>query len=153
MLRAQITKSHDDFRIVEDSTLALFALIIGFALSMAASRFDQRKSLEQTEANSIGIEYSRGDLLPPADAARVRTLRSKCHDERILFYTTRKERGLAAINAETAKLEGEMWAAAAAPATTQPSPTVALAVAGMNEVIDAQGFTQAAWLNRVPIAA
>jgi hypothetical protein len=30
---------------------------------------------------------------------------------------------------------------------------VALAVAGMNDVLNSQGYTQAAWWNRIPIAA
>lgn len=36
---------------------------------------------------------------------------------------------------------------------TQPNPVTALAVAGMNDVINTQGYTQAAWLNRIPLAA
>jgi len=34
-----------------------------------------------------------------------------------------------------------------------PNPVVAVAVMGMNDVIDAQGYTQAAWLNRIPMTA
>ena len=39
------------------------------------------------------------------------------------------------------------------PALAQPNPVVALAVAGMNDVLNAQGYTQAAWWNRIPHAA
>ena len=35
----------------------------------------------------------------------------------------------------------------------QPTPVVALAVSGMNDVLNSQGYTQAAWWNRIPIAA
>jgi hypothetical protein len=35
---------------------------------------------------------------------------------------------------------------------SQPNPVTALAVAGMNDVINTQGYTQAAWLNRIPLA-
>lgn len=31
---------------------------------MAASRYDQRKNLEPEEANAIGTQYVRADLLP-----------------------------------------------------------------------------------------
>jgi hypothetical protein len=41
---------------------------------MAISRYDQRKIYEEDEANSIGTEYVRTDLLPAADAAKVRAL-------------------------------------------------------------------------------
>ncbi len=33
------------------------------------ARYDQRKNLEEEEANAIGTEYVRADLLPQADAA------------------------------------------------------------------------------------
>jgi hypothetical protein len=40
-----------------------------------------------------------------------------------------------------------------APAVTQPTPVIALAVAGMNDVLNTLGYTQAAWWNRIPTAA
>ncbi len=79
----------DDFRVVQGAILTLLALIIGFTFSMAIGRYDQRKNLEEAEANAIGTEYVRADLLPAADAAKVRTLLRRYTDERILFYTTR----------------------------------------------------------------
>jgi len=50
-------------------------------------------------------------------------------------------------------LQAELWSAVAHVATVQPTPIVALAVSGMNDVLNSQGYTQAAWLNRIPIAA
>lgn len=38
-------------------------------------------------------------------------------------------------------------------ATAQPNPVIALAVSGMNDVLNSQGYTQAAWWNRIPHAA
>jgi hypothetical protein len=70
-----------------------------------------------------------------------------------LFYTTRDKRRLAQINADTAQLQTELWSAVKAPAATQPTPIVALAVSGMNDVLNSQGYTQAARWNRIPIAA
>ena len=46
-----------------------------------------------------------------------------------------------------------MWSVVAAAAKPQPTPIAALAVAGMNDVLNRQGYTQAAWWNRIPIAA
>jgi hypothetical protein len=34
-----------------------------------------------------------------------------------------------------------------------PTPVIALAVAGMNDVLNSQGYTQAAWRNRIPGSA
>src|ERR1700756_4035109 len=61
-----------DFNTVQAATLTLLALIIGFAFSMAVSRYDQRKALEEAEANAIGTEYLRADLLPAESRARMR---------------------------------------------------------------------------------
>ena len=46
-----------------------------------------------------------------------------------------------------------MWAAVAAPANAQPSAVNALAVASINDTLNSQGYTQAAWWNRIPIGA
>jgi len=141
-----------DFTVVTGATLTLLGLIIGFSFSMAISRYDQRKDYEEAEANAIGTEYLRADLLPANDASKVRDLLKKYIDQRVLFYTTRDEEKLAKINADTAKLQNELWSALR-PQTAQPTILVALAVSGMNDVLNSQGYTQAAWWNRIPIAA
>jgi len=143
----------EDFGVILAATLTLLGLIIGFSFSMAISRYDQRKNFEEAEANAIGTEYVRADMLPSADAARVRALLKDYLDQRILFYKTRDQQQLRQIDTDTARLQSELWTAVQAPASAQPSPLSALAVAGMNEVLNSQGYTQAAWWNRIPIAA
>ena len=142
----------EDFGIVLGASLTLLALLVGFSFSMAVSRYDQRKSLEEAEANAIGTEYLRADLLPDADAAKVRALLHAYFEQRILFYTVRPDR-LREIDARTTALQTEMWAAVAAPAKAAPTPTAALVAMGMNDVLNSQGYTQAAWWNRIPPAA
>ena len=71
-------------------------------------------------------------------------------DQRVLFYETRDDRRLRQIDAATAQLETDLWSAVRAPAVAQPTPVVALAVSGMNDVLNSQGYTQAAWWNRIP---
>jgi hypothetical protein len=144
---------HEDFGVILAATLTLLGLIIGFTFSMATGRFDQRKNYEEEEANAIGTEYVRADLIPAADAARVRALLSKYLDERVLFYTTRNAHKLQQVNADTARLQSELWSSVAVPAHAQPTAVTALAVEGMNEVLNSQGYTQAAWWNRIPVAA
>jgi hypothetical protein len=139
-----------DFGTVLAATLTLLGLIIGFSFSMATTRYDLRKTYEEAEANAIGTEYIRADLLPAADGARVRDLLRQYTDLRIRFYTSRDEDDLAQIATGTTKVQDELWTAASKPAMGQPTPVVALAVAGMNDVINSQGYTQAAWWNRIP---
>ena len=145
--------SHDDFAFVLGAALTLLGLIIGFTFSMAVSRYDQRKNLEEEEANAIGTEYVRADLLPAADAEKVRVLLKNYLDQRMLFYKARNEQKLSRVRAQIALLHTEMWSAVATPAVAEPTPVRALVVAGMNDVLNSEGYTQAAWWNRLPIAA
>src|SRR5271167_2932752 len=67
-------EEREDFGVIQAATLTLLGLIIGFSFSMAIGRYDQRKNYEEEEANAIGTEYVRADLLSAADAATVRQL-------------------------------------------------------------------------------
>jgi len=146
-------EDRNDYGVVLGATLTLLGLLIGFAFSMAVTRFDQRKNYEEAEANAIGTEYVRADLLPANDASRVRELLRKYTDQRVLFYTTHSHQEIAKINADTALLQNDLWSAIQPAAAAQPTPVMALVVSGMNDVLNSQGYTQAAWWNRIPIAA
>ena len=135
------------------ATLTLLGLIIGFTFSMAVNRYDQRKNLEEEEANAIGTEYLRAGLLPAAEAGKVRVLLRSYLDQRVLFYSTRDKAQLQQIDVRTTQLQNELWTVVQAVAAAQPTPTVALAAAGMNDVVNTQGYTQAAWWNRIPAGA
>jgi len=152
-LRPLKEEDRDDFSVVLSATLTLLGLLIGFSFSMAISRYDQRKNYEEAEANAIGTEYVRADLLPAADATRVRVLLKKYIDQRVLFYTIRDPHQLAKINTDTAELQNQLWSALQPTAVANSTPVIALAVSGMNDVLNSQGYTQAAWWNRIPIAA
>jgi len=142
-----------DYSVVLAATMTLLGLIIGFSFSMATGRYDLRKNYEEAEANAIGTEYVRADLLPAADAVQVKTLLRQYTDLRIRFYSARGGDALRQINADTAKLQDQLWVAASRPASAEPTPVRALAVAGMNDVLNSQGYTQAAWWNRIPVGA
>lgn len=145
--------AREDLGLVVGAILTLLGLLIGFSFSMAISRYDQRKNYEEEEANAIGTEYVRADLLPETNGAAVRQLLSKYLNQRILFYTTRDQGQVATIDAETVRLQNEMWAQVKTAAIAQPTPVAAVVVTGMNDVLNRQGYTQAAWWNRIPIAA
>src|SRR5499427_4397491 len=143
----------DDFETVRTAALTLLALIIGFSFSMAVTRYDQRKNYEEAEANAIGTEFVRAGLLPPVSASKVRELLRAYLDQRVLFYTTRSADQLDKVNTATTRLQNDLWSAVQGPAESQPTPVMALVVAGMNDVLNSQGYTQAAWWNRIPTAA
>jgi len=145
--------TRSDFNTVVGATLTLLGLLIGFTFSMATTRYDLRKSLEEEEANAISTEYARLDLLPGGAPAGLQNLLRQYTDLRIQFYEAHYGSNLQKINAETVKVQNQLWVTIATAAKAQPSPLSALASSGMNDVLNAQGYTQAAWWNRIPIAA
>ena len=146
-------EERDDFGVVQSAMLTLLALLIGFSFSMSVSRYDQRKNYEEAEANAIGTEYVRANLLPAADAATVHDLLRSYLDQRILFYETRDKRELEWINASTTQLQTELWFGLQGPALAAPTPVMALVVSGMNDVLNSQGYTQFAWGYNIPLEA
>lgn len=152
-LRPVPNESRDDLNLVTNASLTLLALIIGFSFSMALGRYDQRKNYEEEEANAIGTEYARAGLLPANDAMKVRMLLSQYLDQRVLFYTVRDSVRLTSIANETTRLQNEMWSIVERAANAQPSGPMAVAVSGMNDVLNREGYTQAAWWYRIPFGA
>src|ERR1700722_9915101 len=120
----QREEDRDDFSLIAAATLTLLGLIIGFSFSMAINRYDQRKNYEEAEANAIGTEYVRADLLPGANAVKVQELLRKYTDLRVRFYTTRDDSRLAKAYADTAQLQNELWSKVQGVAANQPTPVV-----------------------------
>lgn len=145
--------ARDNYNVVQGATLTLLALLIGFTLSMAVNRYDQRKNYEEEEANAIGTEYVRADLISEADAPKIKALLAQYLQLRIDYYKTRDAHELETINNQTTDLQAQLWKSVRAAAQARPTPITALAVSGMNDVLNTQGYTQAAWLNRIPVSA
>jgi hypothetical protein len=143
----------EDLRTILAAALTLLGLIIGFTFSMAVARYDQRKNYEEAETNAVGTEYVRASLLPPADATKLQGLLKSYVNLRIQFYRMRGADRLSEINVLTERLQADLWSAVQTPAAVQPTPVAALAVSGMNDVLNSQSYTQAAWWNRIPVAA
>lgn len=151
--RTKDTETSSDLGIIQTATLTLLALIIGFTFSMAIARYDLRQTYEEAEANAIGTEFLRADLLPSKTAESIKGLLNQYLDQRILFYSKQDQETAKQITQRTMAIENAMWSEILPVARTQPTPPITLAVSGMNDVINARGYTQAAWWNRIPTAA
>ena len=143
----------EDFSFLLGATLTLLGLIVGFTFSMAVGRYDQRKNYEEQEANAIGTEYVRVDVMPVANADAVRGLLRSYLDQRIRYYKPLDAAQLRQMDAETARLQTKMWSLVASYASNQQTQVAALVMSGMNDVLNSQGYTQAAWWNRIPVGA
>jgi hypothetical protein len=156
-LRRRYPNAHDEknehLGVILAATLTLLALIIGFSFSMSGNRYDQRKNFEEAEANAIGTELLRADFLPPVDAANVRKLLGEYLDQRVQFYLNKDDVRRMRIDERTSRLQADLWSAVRGVSAAQPTPVMALVLSGMNDVINSQGYTQAAYWNRVPTAA
>lgn len=138
---------------IQTATLTLLALIIGFTFSMAIDRHDNREILEESEANAIGTEFLRADLLPPQTSVRTKELLQQYLEQRILFYSKQNQEKIQEIRQKTDALQDALWQEILPIARTQASPTNTLILSGMNDVLNSQGYVQAAWWNRIPFAA
>jgi len=143
----------DDLTVITNAALTLLALIIGFSFSMAVTRYDQRKNYEEEEANAIGTEYVRVDLIPAEQADKLRELLRTYLDERVRFYESRDPHQLQEDDRKTAEIQADMWSIVQLEVKKQPTPPMALVMSGMNDVLNRQGYTQAAWRNRIPEGA
>jgi len=146
-------RAPETFTIVLTASLTLLGLIIGFTFSMAISRYDMRRNYEADEANAIGTEYVRVGFLPATDAAMTRMLLRSYLDQRILLYRSADEDRRGETRQRIDQLQRQLWSTVQNAGLAQPSALTALAAAGMNDVLNSQGYAQAAWWNRIPCAA
>ena len=140
-----------EFDLVRGAMLTLLGLLVAFAISMAVARYDLRKTYEEAEANAIGTEYLRLDLLPPESAVAARAHLRTYGAERIEYYLDHDPDRERRTDPETARTQAALWAAVLPEARVNPTQITALVVAGMNDVINSQGYTLAAWRDRLPI--
>ncbi|WP_034456757.1 hypothetical protein [Buttiauxella noackiae] len=142
-----------DFGVVQAATLTLLALLIGFSFSNAVGLYDQRKNSESEEANAIGTEYLRIDLLSAKNVTTARSELLKYLDLRIAFYQLNEKEQLADLDNKTANSQTQLWQIIKNETQSSTTPVTALIAAGMNDVINTQGYTQAAWIKHFPASA
>ena len=70
-----------------------------------------------------------------------------------MLYKASDEQESSQISERTMQLQIALWSAVGAPAAGQLTEPVVLAISGMNDVLNSQGYTQAAWWNRIPTGA
>jgi hypothetical protein len=74
--------------VVDAAVYGLLALLIGFAFSGAASRFDHRKELIADVANAAGTAWQRADMLPAEQQAMIHEGMRRYLDALITWYAS-----------------------------------------------------------------
>jgi hypothetical protein len=129
----------------------LLSLLLGFAMSMALSRFDERKALVIDEANAIGTTYLRTAMqAEPVRSSAPGLLREYVDARLAIFGSTAETDARQGAVKRAKQVQDALWDGATAEAQQTQTPIVASYVTALNEMIDLDGKRVAASLNRIP---
>jgi hypothetical protein len=144
----------EPFGILQGALLGLVGLLLAFGLSLAVSRYEDRRANVVTEANAIGTTYLRAQTLPEP-------MRSDSLDLLVRFTRTaigvgdhvQGSAGARQAIASEAQIERQLWRLAGKALDTAPSASAPrLYVEALNEMFDNETVRVAALGNRVPTA-
>jgi hypothetical protein len=137
---------------VEAAILGVLALLLGFTMSMAVSRFEIRKQLVLEEADAIGTSRLRAQLLPAPAGPEIVTLLRQYIDVRVQYGNAGNDlTRIEELNAQTAQLQTELWTRTTAYAQQDPNPvTAGLLLQSLNQAIDLGEARWMAFQNHVP---
>ena len=143
--RSQITT-------VGAALLGILALLLGFTMSMAVSRFEVRKQLVLDEANAIATSLLRAQLLPAPEGPEIASLLRQYVNVRIQYGTAGNDLArLESLKTQTAHLQKEFWTRAVTYAQQDPNEVKAGSlVHSLNEAIDLERARWMALQNHVP---
>ena len=113
--------------------LATLGFLLAFVTGIAVGNFNERRHLVIEEANAISTTYLRAGILQEPSREEARQLLREYAELR-LRALDRSQTASAILRSEA--IHDELWLAAEAIGLEQPTPTVALYLASLNEVID-----------------
>lgn len=114
---------------VEGAVFGLMSLLLAFAFSGAASRFDTRRMLIVDEANAISSAYLRLDLLEPEVRPALQQKFRDYVDARLaLYHVLTDSQRVRTAQELVLVLQQEIWEQAVAAMRDAPVPTIAVQV-------------------------
>src|SRR4051794_9312005 len=137
---------------VLSAMLALLGLLVGFTFSIAVSRHELRRTLVVDEANALGTEYLRTEMLPEPYRSRLAAMLRSYTDARLALADAGEDSvAIGRANAITDSLQRAMWATTVeVDPLVQPPALSSLIAGGMNAVIDVAATRRAALEARLP---
>jgi hypothetical protein len=116
------------------SLLALMAFLLAITMGMASDRFDARRSLVLTEANSVGTTYLRAGCLSEPASSKIRAL---IRDYAPLRIVTGDLADYQAKVARSVEIHKQIWSITEELARATPdSEVLTLFITSLNEMID-----------------
>ncbi len=137
---------------VEAAVLGVLALLLGFTMSMAVSRFDVRRQLLLDEANAIRTSSLRAQLLPAPEGPEIAGLLRQYVSVRVQYGTAGNDLArLDSLKTQAAHLQKEFWTRAVTYAKREPNEVKAGSLLqSLNRAIDLEAARWMALQNRVP---
>lgn len=155
-LGLRIHMTRDELRakqveIVQGAVLGLMSLLLGFTYAMAVQRYDLRKKTMVDETNAIGAAYLRASHLPDAARRESENLLREYVAKRLqLIRATDKPEALAALEADTFKMQQRLWVLGDQAAHAAPSPFLNSYAQALNELISVGATRLDSLRNHVP---
>jgi hypothetical protein len=137
---------------VEAALLGILALLLGFTMTMAVSRFDHRRQLVVEEADAIGTARLRVQLLPAPEGPEIAGILHQYIIVRAEYGTAGTDLArLTSLHTQTEQLQTELWTHATAYAQKDPNPVKAgLLLQSLNQAFDLETERWMALRNHVP---
>ena len=139
---------------MQAALLGLVGLLLAFGLSLAVSRYEDRRANVVNEANAIGTTYLRAQTL--AEPVRSRSMDLLVGYTRSAIRVSDEVPGSAGARdarAQEERIERRLWSLAGEALDTAPTASAPrLYVETLNEMIDGENARIAGLSNRVPTA-
>ena len=139
---------------MQAALLGLVGLLLAFGLSLAVSRYEDRRANVVEEANAIGTTYLRAQTL--AEPVRSRSMDLLVGYTRSAIRVSDEVPGSAGARdarAQEERIERRLWSLAGEALDTAPTASAPrLYVETLNEMIDGENARIAGLSNRVPTA-
>lgn len=150
--KAEGEKAEWAFGLGQAAVFGLIALILGFSFSFAAQRFDARRALVISEADTIDTAYLRAGFLPIARTLKFRRILIEYTRTRLDTYAEVGDIQAERRSIDRGKyLQGLLWIMASNAARRDPRNTFYVDLArSVIETIDVSEQQEAALNNHVP---
>jgi len=144
----------EPFGVLQGALLGVVGLILAFGLSLAVTRYEDRRASVVEEANAIGTTYLRAQTLQRPVRSKSLGLLVRYAEEAVrLSDTVPGSEGERAAADREELLQRRLWALGGQAIDSEPVASAPrLYIETLNEMIDAQGVRVAALSNQVPIA-
>jgi hypothetical protein len=136
--------------LVQASTGALVAFLVGFSFSGAASRFIDRSDIIVKEANALGTAYLRADAIAEPQRSELKASLREYAADRVKLLSREGRDQIMPLLAKVSGLHERMWRSAIK-GTQDNAPLMAIVLPPINEVIDLHSMHLAMARRHLPI--